>query len=236
MDRLTALATELERGGRRAVAIACDVTRDEDPPRVVAEARAALGRLDVVVANAGFGVIGPFERLSLEDYRRQFETNVFGVLRTAAAALPDLRKARGRLVIMGSVAGYWTLPGASPYAMSKYAVRAFAEALRHELWPEVAVTLVSPGLVESELHQVDNRGVWHPDAPGAAPKWLRMPVARAARVIVRAVARRRREVVFPLHGKALVLLARHAPALMAAIIRRFGLKGRSQAGPAGQAR
>ena len=234
MDRLTALAAALQRGGRRAVAIACDVTREGDAERAVAQAREALGRLDVAVANAGFGVMGGFERLSLDDYRRQFETNVFGVLRTAAAVLPEIRKTHGRLVIMGSVAGHSAMPGSSPYAMSKFAVRAFAGSLRHELWPEVAVTLVSPGLVESELHQVDNRGVWHPDAPDAAPAWLRMPAERAARQIVRAVARRRREIVITLHGKALVCLARHAPWLMAALIRGFGLKGRAEARHAGR--
>lgn len=235
MDRLTALAAELQRDGRRALVIPCDVTRDADPPRAVAETRAALGRLDVVVANAGFSVAGRFERLSLDDYRRQLETNVFGVLRTAAAALPDLRTARGRLVIIGSITGYAAVPGNSAYAMSKFAVRAFAEAVRHELAPEISVTLVSPGLVESELRQVDNRGVWHPAAPDVSPAWLRMPTDRAARLIVRAVARRRRELVFPFHGKALVFLARHAPWLMAAIIRRFGLRGRGDPGPAGSA-
>jgi short-subunit dehydrogenase len=234
VDRLTELAAELQRDGRRALAIPCDVTRDADLPRAVAETRAALGRLDVVVANAGFSVAGRFERLSLEDYRRQFETNVFGVLRTAAAALPDLRAARGRLVIIGSVTGYSAVPRNSAYAMSKFAVRAFAEAVRHELAPEISVTLVSPGLVESELRQVDNRGMWHPGAPDVSPAWLRMPTDQAARLIVRAVARRRRELVFPLHGKALVFLSRHAPWLMAAIIRRFGLRGRDP-GPAGSA-
>jgi short-subunit dehydrogenase len=78
------------------------------------------------VANAGFGVVGPFERLALDDYRRQFETNVFGVLRTAAAALPALRRTRGTLVIIGSVRGHVPIAGASPYAMSKAAVRALA--------------------------------------------------------------------------------------------------------------
>ena len=88
-DRLTALAAELERQGRRALALTGDVTVDGDLERAVAETRAKLGRLDVAVANAGFGVVGPVERLTLDDYRRQFETNVFGVLRTVHAALPD---------------------------------------------------------------------------------------------------------------------------------------------------
>src|SRR5262249_11416949 len=78
-DRLEKLASELGRNGRRAIALACDVTRDGDLERAAAAVRDAFGRIDVVVANAGFSVVGTFERLTLDDYRRQFETNVFGV-------------------------------------------------------------------------------------------------------------------------------------------------------------
>ncbi len=94
LPRLEDLAAELRGLGRRAVAVRCDVTEDGSVDQAVARALEALGRLDVVVANAGFVVAGPVERLTLEDYRRQFETNVFGVLRTAQAALPALRASR----------------------------------------------------------------------------------------------------------------------------------------------
>jgi len=228
-DRLAALAAELERGGRRAVALACDVTRDGDLERAVAAARAALGRIDVVVANAGFGVVGPLARLALDDYRRQFETNVFGVLRTIYATLPDLQRARGRLVIIGSVSGWVATPASSPYAMSKFALRGLAEALGHELAPHgVSVTLISPGFVESEIRRVDNLGVLRAAAPEPLPAWLVMPAARAARRIARAVARRRREVVLTGLGKVAVFLQRHAPWLVARGVRRFGVRSRGE--------
>jgi len=121
VDRLEALAQDLERSGRRALAVACDVTRDGDVERAVAAARAAFGRLDVVVANAGFGVVGPVERLTLDDYRRQFETNVFGVLRTVRAALPELKRTTGRLAIVGSVSGHVATPGSSPIRAARWA-------------------------------------------------------------------------------------------------------------------
>ena len=230
VDRLATVAAELERAGGRALALACDVTRDGDLERVVAQAREALGRLDVVVANAGFGVVGPLERLTLDDYRRQFETNVFGVLRTIYATLDDLKRSRGRLVIIGSVSGHVATPGSSPYAMSKFSVRALAEALGHELAPSgVSVTLISPGLVESEIRQVDNRGMLRDTPPqGQVPAWLVMATPRAARHIVRAIARRRREVVITGHGKLAVFLQRHAPWLVAWGVRRFGVKSRSE--------
>ena len=228
VDRLEALSAEIAKTGRRALALPCDVTRDGDLERAVDRTRAAFGKLDVVVANAGFGVSGTLERLSVEDYRRQFETNVFGVLRTVYASLDDLKKTRGRLVLIGSVSGHVGVPGSSAYSMSKFAVHGLAAALGHELAPYgVAVTLISPGFVESEIRQVDNQGVWHAEPFGRPlPPSLVMATATAARKIVSAVARRRREVVITGFGKAAVLLQRHLPGVLAATIRRFGIKGR----------
>lgn len=229
LDRLEGQARELERGGVRALAVACDVTRDGDVERALATARATFGRIDVLVANAGFGVVGRVEQLSLDDYRRQFETNVFGVLRTVQAGLADVKRARGRVVIIGSVSGHIATPGSSPYAMSKFAVRALAEALGHELARDgVSVTLISPGFVDSEIRRVDNRGVLDEAAPEPVPSWLMVPTARAARQIVSAVVRRRREAVITGHGRVSVFLQRHAPWLVAAAIRGFGIRSRGE--------
>jgi short-subunit dehydrogenase len=229
-ERLETLAAELRARGGRALALACDVTRDGDLEQAVARTRQELGPIGILVANAGFGVRGPVERLTLEDYRRQLETNVFGVLRTIYAGLDDLKRTRGRLVLMGSVNAYLALAGSSPYSMSKFALRALADSLRHELAPAgVSVTLINPGLVESEIHQVDNRGVWHPEAKSPAPAWLRMGADRAARQIVEAVRRRRAERVVTAHGKLAVFLQRHAPWLIAATARAFSIRARPPA-------
>jgi len=215
LGRLRSLAGGIEAGGGRALAIECDVRRDGDLERAVAAALERFGRLDVAVANAGFGVAGEFAALALDDYRRQFETNVFGVLRTAYAALPALERSRGVLAILGSVAGYVAAPGASAYAMSKFAMRGFAGALRGELAARgVGVVLISPGFVDSEIRRVDNRGQLHATERDPIPAWLRMPAERAARKIVRAVARRRRERVITAHGKLAVWVARHLPGLL----------------------
>jgi short-subunit dehydrogenase len=113
--------------------------------------------------------------------------------------------------------------------MSKFAVRGLADALRLELGPAgVAVTLVTPGYVESEIRRVDNTGVFREAAPESAPAFLVMPADRAARQIVRAVARRRGEVVVTAHGKVGVFLQRHAPWIIAATMRAAGLKARPE--------
>jgi short-subunit dehydrogenase len=199
------------------------VTRDGELEAAAARIREAFGRIDVVVANAGFGVVGPVERLTLADYRRQFETNVFGVLRTIYATLDDLQRTRGHLAIIGSVSGHLATPGGSPYAMSKFAVRALADALRNELRrSRVAVTLLSPGFVESEIRLVDNQGALRTGGRDIVPPWLCMSAELAARKIVTAIARRRREVVITGHGKALVFVQRHLPGVMSALV---GLSG-----------
>jgi len=220
-ERLRALAAEIRSAGGHALAIPCDVTREGDLERAVALTVTGLGPIHVAVANAGFGVVGTFDTLRLDDYRRQFETNVFGVLHTAYATLDELRRSHGTLVIVGSVSGYLSAPGVSPYAMSKFAVRALAGALRGELAPQgVSVVLITPGFVHSEIRMVDNHGRLHPDAPDTVPSWLRMPADRAACRIVRAVARRRAERIITVHGKAAVFLQRHTPRLMASLLRR----------------
>jgi short-subunit dehydrogenase len=213
--------------GARALVIECDVTRDGDVERAVSETVQARGRLDIAFANAGFGVAGPFTKLAVADYRRQFETNVFGVLRTLYAALPEVARTRGQLVITGSVAGWVAAPGVSAYAMSKFALRALANSITPELARQgVALTLLSPGFVESNIRRVDNRGRLHADAPEPLPGWLVVNRRKAVRQMLRAVARRRREVIVTGHGRVLVAMERFAPWIMravsAAMVRRGG--------------
>jgi short-subunit dehydrogenase len=218
-ERLDALAAEL--GARvRALAVEVDVTRDGAVEEAVAAAERELGGLDIAIANAGFAVTGRVERLALEDYRRQLETNVFGVLRTIYAALPAVRRTRGQLVLMGSVSGHVPMPGLSPYTMSKFAVRALAETLHDELAGEgVGVTLLSPGFVVSDIGRVDNQGRVHERDASRVPSRLLMPTDEAARQIVAAIETRKREAVITGHGRLGVFVYRHAPWLVHAAVR-----------------
>jgi short-subunit dehydrogenase len=209
-------------GASRPLIFECDVTRDGDVERTVAETVRARSKLDIAFANAGFGVAGQFAKLSLADYRRQFETNVFGVLRTLYAALPEVARTRGQLVITGSVAGWVAAPGVSAYAMSKFALRALASSITPELAQQgVSLTLLSPGFVESNIRRVDNRGNLHADAPEPLPPWLVVSRRKAVRQIMRGVARRRREVIVTGHGRMLVAMERFAPWIMRAAGRRM---------------
>jgi short-subunit dehydrogenase len=219
LDRLQALAAELGTRGK-VLALACDVTQDGALEDAAATAERELGGIDVVVANAGFAVTGRFEKLDLDDYRRQFETNVFGVLRTIKATLPALKRARGRLAIMGSVVGYLPSPGVSPYSMSKFALRALADTLHDELHPHsVTVTLLTPGFVVSDIGRVDNHGRRHDRDSGRAPRWLRMPTDQAARAMVAAIDAGKREAIITRHAQLAVFLQRHCPWLTRALLR-----------------
>jgi short-subunit dehydrogenase len=192
--------------------VPCDVARDGDLERAVSETARQHGKLDVVFANAGFGVVGAFKKLSVEDYRRQFETNVFGVLRTAYAALPELERSHGNLAIIGSVSGWVATPGGSPYAMSKFAVRALANSITSELrHAGVKLTLISPGFVVSNIRRVDNQGSLHASVPDPVPAWIQMSTSKAARQILRAVAGGKREQIITLHGKLFVAIERFFP-------------------------
>jgi len=144
------------------------------------------------------------------------------------ATLAELERTRGQLVIIGSVAGWIPQPGASAYGMSKFAVRALAESLRGELAPDgVSVTLISPGFVDSDIRRTDNRGVLHEHARDHVPAWLRMPTERAARQIVTAIHRRKRERIVTAHGKLLVFVYRHWPWLIR-WAQKTGVKARKE--------
>ena len=224
LDQLEALATELRNAGGVASAHRGDVTVEGDIARVVVEL-AAMGRVpDIVVANAGFGVVGKALSLSIEDYRRQFETNVFGVLRTLHESAACLRARGGRFVIMGSVAGHLSGAGSSAYTMSKFAVRALAESLHGELQSVgVACTLISPGFVDSDIRRVDNHGGFHAGARDPVPAWLRMKTDKAARVMVSGILGGKKEVIVTFHARVIIFLARHFPRFTRWVL----LKGRS---------
>jgi short-subunit dehydrogenase len=207
---------EVVRPLKDAHAIECDVTDDAQVHRAVRESLDALGgQLDVVIANAGIGTMGTVEELSIDDYRRIFETNVLGVVRTAKATMGALRRSSGRFAVTGSVSGFLSLPGTSAYAMSKFAVRAVAEAFGAELAKDgVSVTHIAPGFVESEIRKVD-----HPDRRDPIPPFLVMPNSVAAHQIAEAIQARKPEAVITNHGKAAMFIATRFPRTMHSVVR-----------------
>lgn len=220
-DRLTGAVAAIEAVGGRAAGVACDVTDDASVAAAVAEVIERFGRLDVVVANAGFSVGGRLEKTSVEDWERQFATNLFGVVRTVVHAMPHLQQTRGRVALMGSVAQYLPVPGAGCYAASKAAVHAYGQTLSAELTGSgVSCTTIHPGFIESEIAQVDNQGQFHPDRDDKRPAALMWTPEAAARPMVRAIARRKRVAVITGHGKVAAFLGSHLPGLVSMLMSR----------------
>lgn len=227
-DRLEKIAQQISEQKGVAITLRCDVSSDQDLKAAVQSTLEKFGRLDIVIANAGFGVVGKAEKLTLQDYQRQFDTNIYGVLRTLYATLPELKKTRGQIVLLGSVASYVSLPGSSPYSMSKFAIRALAEALTDELRPQgIAVTLLSPGFIQSEIRRTDNQGQLRTQDQDPLPSWLPMSSQMAAKKMIRAIARRKREEIITNHGKFIVFIHRHFPWLIQGLS-RLGLSGRRE--------
>jgi short-subunit dehydrogenase len=228
LDKLEEVVRSLPQPHGAVRVFECDVSRDDQLGALVEQVHRDGGTIDLVIANAGFGVVGKVQTLTLADYQRQFETNVYGVLRTLYATLPDLKRTRGQFVIMGSVAGYVPQPGVSPYGMSKFAVRALAESIRGDLAAEgIAVTLLSPGFVDSDIRRVDNRGRLHERAKDPVPEWIRVRASAAVGSMLNAIYKRRREGIITAHGRAIVFVYRHFPWLVRFAYSR-GLKGRSE--------
>ncbi|WP_120727376.1 SDR family oxidoreductase [Streptomyces hundungensis] len=151
-DRLDVLAEEINEAGGTAVFQRLDVTDAADVRSFVHAARERYGRLDVLVNNAGVMPLSPLDALRTDEWDRMLDVNVRGVLHGIAAALPVMRaQGGGHFVNIASVGAYEISPTAAVYCATKFAVRAISEGLRQESTGDIRVTLVSPGVTESEL-------------------------------------------------------------------------------------
>lgn len=147
------LADLVELAPTRVAAIKLDVTQSQDADAAIAAAKARFGRIDVLINNAGFAVLGAVEETSDADLRAQMETNFFGAMTVTRAALPLLRaQASGAIVNISSMGGQMSFAGFGAYSASKFALEGASEALALELAPfGVKVLIVEPGAFRTEL-------------------------------------------------------------------------------------
>lgn len=156
---------DLEATGCRTLAL--DVTDEASMQAAVETVIAEQGAVGALVNNAGYSQSGAVETISPEDLRRQFETNVFGLVRMCQLVLPSMReKGRGRIVNISSMGANFTFPGGGAYHATKYAVEALSDALRFEVKGfGVEVTVIQPGLIRTEFAGSANAGIDHGDGP-----------------------------------------------------------------------
>lgn len=219
-ERLADVEAEIKANGGQALSVSCDVCDRASIDAAMDAAREAFGGIDLVLANAGFGVSGPFQRLNTEDFQRQFDTNVFGAIDTVYAALPDIIERKGRIGLVSSIMGHFSAPAFSAYCSSKFAVRSLAECMYYDLADSgVSVTCIAPGIVASEIRKVNNQGelVGKRDP---VPDWLIMPTDTAARQIINALYKRKPDVTITFHGKLILFLHSHFPRFFRFVMRQ----------------
>lgn len=153
--------TELrQRGSQRLIPLLLDVTDVESirKAQVIVSDQVGRGGLYGIINNAGIAVVGPLEAVPIADLRRQLEVNLIGQVAVTQAFLPLIRKARGRVVMMGSIAGRTAMPLMGPYAASKFALEAITDALRLEVrqWG-IQVSIVEPGAIATPIWEKSGR-------------------------------------------------------------------------------
>ena len=184
-DRIDAIVNEISASGGKAVGFAVDVTKRDEVEALIQGAVQSFGRVDVLVNNAGIMPIAPINLLKVEEWDRQIDINIKGVLYGVAAVLPQMQKQKsGHIINMASVFGIKMFaPGGTVYCATKAAVRALTEGLRMELHSQnIRCTLISPGAIATELSESSS--------DEATRKNLRefMKMAIPASAIARAIA------------------------------------------------
>jgi len=152
VEKLEKIASEIKENGGEAVALKTDVTKAEDVKALVKKAKDTFGKIDVLINNAGIMPLAPMAAVKVNEWDSMIDVNIKGVLYGIAAALPEFQKQKsGHFINLASVAGLKVSPGGAVYSGTKYAVRAISEGLRQEVGKDIRTTILTPGLIDSEL-------------------------------------------------------------------------------------
>jgi short-subunit dehydrogenase len=225
-EALHAVAARCQRSGGQAIAVRTDVAVEDDCRHLVERALEAFGGIDVLVNNAGVSMHASFDEISdWSTYERLWRVNCLGTIHCSRFAWPYLKaapgKGGGQIVGINSLAGRTGVPGRTTYCASKFAQAGFLEALRIEAAGHgIAVTVVYPGVVATETRRKGLDGSGEPAGVSRLDESNAMPVDACARRIVRAIERRRRELVMTAEGRLGLWLKLIAPGWVDNLARR----------------
>jgi NADP-dependent 3-hydroxy acid dehydrogenase YdfG len=217
-DRLARLADEL--GADRALAVPTDVTDDAEVARLVAATHARFGRADVLVANAGFGVLASIADARIEDLQDMIAVNVYGTARCVKAFLPEmLRRRNGQIVVMASIAGLLATANMGFYTTTKHALVGMTRTLLLELHGTgVRCAMICPGVAETGFQERADRAKY-----ARFTRLVSCTAEQVANATVRAIQRRAHgEVIIPWYGRMLDIIATPMPGLTRFVIRLVG--------------
>lgn len=220
-ERLERVRRECEAAGAEALAVVADVSVEDDCRRLIERAVAAFGDVDILVANAGVSMHAPFE--AIEDFttfERLFRINAMGTIWCVRHAYPSLKRTRGLVVGVSSLAGRTGVPERTTYCTSKFAQGGFLEAFRIEAEEHgVAVMVALPGVVKTEIRRHGWNGRGEPAGVSGLAEGDAMPVDECARLIIEGMRRRRREVVMTARARVGLWLKLLAPSKVDAMAR-----------------
>lgn len=216
--RLSSVAGEIEAAGGVALPITADITRDEDAARAIDLVVAHFGRIDVLVNNAGRSARGKLLEVPLDEFRSLWELNFLATVRMTQLAAPHLRKTKGHIVNIGSLAAKAASRFLGAYAVSKFPLAAFSQQLRLELADDgVHVLLVCPGPIarDDAGERYAEQAVDLPESarkPGGGVKLKGIRPEVLAEKILKACERRDAELVLPWKARLLFAISQLAPA------------------------
>jgi NAD(P)-dependent dehydrogenase (short-subunit alcohol dehydrogenase family) len=222
-------ASEITATGFNARAVALDVTDENAVFKAVGDAAAEFGSLDYYFNNAGIGLSADARDLTMGQWRKVFDVNLFGVLYgTMAAYAVMARQGSGHIVNIASMAGFAPFSINAPYTASKYGVVGLTQALRHETADlGVRMTLVCPGIVRTAFYDaIEIIGTDRETYMSRMPRRLITP-ERAAEIILGGVARNRALIIFPFHARVLWWISKFAPIVLNVINKKMVREYRS---------
>lgn len=218
-ENLDLTVNELQNKGITISGIVADVGKEADNQAMSQEAMRLYGRIDVLINNAGISMRAAFEEVDLSVLHVVMETNFFGALYATRCCLPEIKKNKGSIVGISSIAGIRGLPGRAGYSASKFALTGFLEVLRTELLPfNVNVLTVYPGFTSSEIRKraLIRNGTPQGDSPRDERRM--MTAEECAQHIYSATKKRKRSIVLTTQGKLIVMLNKWWPAMADRIV------------------
>ncbi|MBC7913451.1 MAG: SDR family oxidoreductase [Pyrinomonadaceae bacterium] len=211
---LCEITAELEsKYGIRAIAVQCDVSKEDECKYLIKQANLTFNRIDVLINNAGISMRALFNDLDLVVLRNLMDVNFWGAVYCTKYALPELLKSKGSVVGISSIAGYRGLPGRTGYSASKFAMNGFLEALRVEnLKTGLHVMIAAPGFTASNIRNTALAKDGVSQGETSMDEGKMMGADKVAQIIVSGILKRERTLIMTKQGKLAVLMNKLLPA------------------------
>lgn len=219
IDLLAEVESEIKKAGGNAISISTDVTDEYQCKELIDNTIKQFGKLNILVNNAGVSMRASFRDVELSVLKQLMDTNFWGAIYCTKYALPHILESKGSIVGISSVSGVTPLPGRTGYVASKHALDGFLETLRVEnLDNGIQVLLVHPGFTASNIRNVALNSLGKTQAETPLDESKLMPAETVAKIVVKGIIKRKREINLTFTGRLAMWLFRHSPSLAERLI------------------